>query len=338
MKMKLAVVASLAVVACMGMVAQVPQAEIKNAKLHAKVYLPDPKNGFYKGTRFDYSGVITDLEVAGHHLYQPWFTGRDATARDFNFAGDAINVGINSAMVGPVEEFQKPQGFDTAKAGETFVKIGVGVLRKGDDPVYQFGKHFDMVDAGTWTTRKTPSSVTFQQTLGTAQSPYAYVYTKTVRFVGNESKMVIEHSLKNVGTMALQTNVYDHNFLTIDGLPVGSDYSITVPYSVKSTRAPDVKYIKMEGNKAEYIADVTGENRVAWNMSGYSDSPKDYDFTIVNKKAQLAINITGDRPLANANIWSIRSVMAVEPFIAVSAEPGKEFTWSYTYTYTDLSK
>ena len=40
---------------------------------------------------------------------------------------------------------------------------------------------------------------------------------------------------------------------------------------------------------------------------------------------------------SNASLWSIRSVLAtVEPFIDVAAEPGKEFTWKYTYDYYAL--
>jgi hypothetical protein len=37
--------------------------------LHATVYLPDAANGFYRETRFDWSGVIGDLTSAGHSYY-----------------------------------------------------------------------------------------------------------------------------------------------------------------------------------------------------------------------------------------------------------------------------
>ncbi len=50
------------------------------------------------------------------------------------------------------------------------------------------------------------------------------------------------------------------------------------------------------------------------------------------------MRITGDRPLASETLWSIRSVLAMEPFIDVVAEPGKEFTWKYTYTYYTVAK
>jgi hypothetical protein len=45
------------------------------------------------------------------------------------------------------------------------------------------------------------------------------------------------------------------------------------------------------------------------------------------------MRVTGDRPLASVALWSIRSVMAIEPFINVAVEPAKEMTWKYTYSY-----
>ena len=43
-------------------VGAVPEAEITNGTLRVRVYLPDATTGFYRGTRFDWSGVIGDLE------------------------------------------------------------------------------------------------------------------------------------------------------------------------------------------------------------------------------------------------------------------------------------
>ena len=41
--------------------ADFPVAEIANGTITAKIYLPDPKQGFYQGTRFDWSGVLYSL-------------------------------------------------------------------------------------------------------------------------------------------------------------------------------------------------------------------------------------------------------------------------------------
>ncbi len=337
MKVPFAFALSLAAVASLAAAAQAPQVEIRNAAIHVKIYVPDPTRGFYRASRFDWSGAIADLEFAGHHIYKAWFNSVNDATRDVGYEGDQIVVGPNTAMVGPVEEFQKAIGYDTAKPGETFLKIGVGFLRKVDDTAYQFAKHFDLVDGGTWKTMKTANSVTFQQVLGQPGTDYAYVYTKTIRLVGKDGTMQIEHHLKNTGKLPLVTPLYDHNFLTIDGRGVGPDYSITVPYAIKPTRAPDPKFSSIVGNKAEYLVDLKDKDRVAFGLQGFTDSPKDYDFRIENKGAQLAVRMVGDRPLSNASVWSIRSILAVEPFIDINAGPGQDFSWTYTYTYSELS-
>ena len=313
--------------------AEPPQAQIQNKQLRLKIYLPDVKDGFYRGTRFDWSGVIGDLEFAGHHLYKPWFASTDPTVRDFVYKDADIIAAPNSAMTGPVEEFQTPIGYDTAKPGDTFLKVGVGILRKADDTPYQFGKHFDLVDGGKWTVKTSKTSVTFQQVLGDAKSDYGYVYTKTIRLVGETSSLVIEHRLLNTGKLSIKSKVYDHNFLTIDGLGVGSAYSIQVPYKIEPKRLPDAKFARIDGSTAEYIADLQGQDRVQFGLEGFSADPKDYDFRLVNKAAKVQVHMVGDRPLVGASLWSIRDVMAVEPFIDVAADPGKEMQWSYTYTY-----
>ena len=54
---------------------------------------------------------------------------------------------------------------------------------------------------------------------------------------------------------------------------------------------------------------------------------------IENKRSQAGLRITGDRPLESESLWSIRAVLAVEPFVKIHAAPGEEFSWSMKYTY-----
>ena len=183
---------------------------------------------------------------------------------------------------------------------------------------------------------KTSKSITFVQVLGETDSDYGYVYTKTIRLIGDSSGLVIEHHLRNTGKLPIATKLYDHNFLTIDGIPVGSSYSISVPYKIEPTRLPDSKFVKIDGSTATYIADLQGQDRVSFGLQGFSTDPKDYHFSIMNRTANVQVTISGDRPLANASVWSIRSVLAVEPFIDIQADPGKEALWTYTYTYSKL--
>jgi hypothetical protein len=113
-----------------------PEAEISNGSLRARLYLPDANLGFYRGTRFDWSGVVGGVEYAGHNYYPQWFQRSDPTVHDFIYDGADIVAGPCTAITGPAEEFVsngQALGFDQAKAGGTFIKIGVGILRKPDD-------------------------------------------------------------------------------------------------------------------------------------------------------------------------------------------------------------
>ena len=122
--------------------ADFPQAEIANGQMRVKIYLPDSKNGYYRGTRFDWSGVISALEYQGHNYYGPWFDRVDPAVNDFIYDGPSIVASPCSGISGPVEEFSTNHsalGWDEAKVGGTFIKIGVGVLRK-DAPRYDYVK------------------------------------------------------------------------------------------------------------------------------------------------------------------------------------------------------
>ena len=131
--------------------AEYPEAVISNGLIRARVYLPDPERGFYRSTRFDWSGIISELEYQGHRFYGPWFTQSDPTVRDFIYRDPDIVVGPQSGAMGPAEEFEVPVGYDAATPGGTFLKVGVGLLRRPSAANYNRFASYDIVDAGKWT-------------------------------------------------------------------------------------------------------------------------------------------------------------------------------------------
>ena len=52
---------------------EVPQANISNGLINATIYLPDQQKGYYRATRFDWSGIIPVLEHDGHSYFGKWF-------------------------------------------------------------------------------------------------------------------------------------------------------------------------------------------------------------------------------------------------------------------------
>jgi len=313
-----------------------PEATISNKQLRVKIYLPDPVNGFYKGARFDWSGIINKVELGNHTFYGQWFSKIDPTVRDVSYKDDDILVSVNTSAMGPAEEFQTPLGYDNAKEGDSFVKIGVGVLKKRDDTRYAFANLYDIIDHGKWSVKQTANSIEFTQELSDRATGYGYLYKKTIRLLDDKPEMVIEHSLKNTGTLPIKSLLYDHNFTLFDNLPT-ADISVTVPYEIKSTRGPDPGAAVITGNRFAYAKAVENTERVTGGLQGFGSNVSDFDFKIENHKAGTGIRIQGNRPLQNANLWSIRSVVAVEPFIQIAADPGREFTWQYTYTFYPLT-
>ncbi len=318
--------------------ADFPQAQISNGQVRVKLYLPDAGKGYYRATRFDWSGMIFSLDYQGHEYYGPWFDKVDPRVHDFIYEGAEIIAGPCSAATGPAEEFQTKGtalGWDEAKPGGTFIKIGVGVLRK-DDKDYSFARLYELVDPGKWTIKTRRTSVEFVHELRDPGSGYGYLYRKTVRLTRGKPEMVLAHTLKNTGRRRIESTVYNHNFLVLDRQPPGPDFTVAVPFQIQSRRPPNTDLAEIRGNRVVYLKALRERDLVHTGVQGFSDNRMDNEIRIENHRQGVGMRITGDHPLSDNALWSIRSVLAMEPFIAMTIEPGGEFTWSSSYEYYSL--
>jgi len=317
------------------MAAGPPVAEISNGKISATVYLPDPVNGFYQGTRFDWSGVVRSLEANGHSYYGPWFTKRSETVRDFIYDGEDIVAGPCSSTMGPADEFL-PLGHDAAQPGGTFVKIGVGTLKRTDEKAYDAYRLYPIADHGKWTVKREGDSVEFLQILRDESSGYGYEYRKTLRLLKGKSEMELAHNLKNIGKYEIETQVYNHNFLVIDGKGPQAGTTVMLPFAVSAGRLPNPDLAAIEGNRVVYKKTLAGEDVVSFPIAGFGDTASDHEIHLENGVVKAGMSIRGDKPLKRVNLWSIRSNVSVEPFVAVSVAPGKEFRWTSSYQYYSI--
>jgi hypothetical protein len=317
----------------------VPQADISNGALRVKLYLPDSGRGYYQGTRFDWSGVIAALEYRGHNYYGPWFSRVDSRVHDYQYESAEIVGSTCSGIMGPVDEFQtdgSALGFAEAQVGGTFIKIGVGVLRK-DAAKYDFVHQYEILDPGKWTIKTHADSVEFTHTLTDPANGYGYVYHKIVRLAEGKPEMVLEHHLQNTGRHTIRTNVYNHNFLVLDRQPPGPDFALTFPFQLGWPHSPSQSLVEIRGNQFVFLKPLTGKDMVFTILSGFGDNAKDNEIRIENRRVGMGMLIRGSRPLSDLHLWSIRSVLSVEPFITMTIEPGQEFTWDLTYLYYALA-
>ncbi|MHC1767638.1 MAG: hypothetical protein AB9869_25730 [Verrucomicrobiia bacterium] len=310
-----------------------PQTEISNAQIRARIYLPDAQAGFYRGTRFDWSGVIGSLEFAGHNYYPQWFQRTDQAVHDFIYDGADIVAGPCTAVTGPTEEFARNLGYDEAAAGGTFIKIGVGVLRKPDAGAYDNYRLYPIVDGGKWTIRTAIDSVDFRQELADPSSGFGYDYRKKVAVAKDAPRLVLDHSIRNTGKRAIKASVYNHNFLYIDRQPPGPGVTLTLPFNIQAEPAPNKNLVEIRGNAIHFLKTLSGEESVYMGIHGFGAESKDYDLRIEHRRSGAALRITANRPLSRAALWAIRAPLSPEPFIDFAIEPGEEFTWQIVYDH-----
>ena len=300
-----------------------PQAEITNGRIRARLYLPDAKAGYYRATRFDWSGVVANLEWKNHTYFGQWFVTHDPA--------------INDAITGPVEEFLPTGaglGYPDARAGESFVRLGVGAVKKPIEPAYRQFSTYEIVDNGTWKVNKAADSIEFVHILPDTRG-YAYEYHKNVSLKGDA--LVLEHRLKNNGTKPIVTNVYQHNFYMLDNQPTGPDFVVRFPFAVTAKAALN-GLAEIRGKELVYLKELQGRETVFSELTGFGKSAHDYDIRVENHKTGAAVRQTSDRPISKLNFWSPRSTVCPEAYIDLSIDPGKEFSWRITYDFYEVPK
>jgi len=300
-----------------------PQTEISNSEVRVRLYLPDPESGYYRATRFDWSGVISSLEYKGHTYFGQWFEKYDPK--------------IHDAIMGPVEEFTTDSagfGYNDAKAGGPFLRIGVGAVRKPPQPPSSRFFTYDIADPGLWTVQRGPDWISFTQTVP-ATSGYAYVYRKTLRLTKDKPELVLEHSLKNTGQRAIETSVYDHNFFVIDNQPSGPDIVVKFPFETKA--AGDLKDIlQVRDKQVTFRRKLEKNETILTPITGFSNSANDYNIVVENHKTGAGVRVTGDQPLTRLVFWSAPKVVSPEAYVTLKIEPGAERTWRMAYEFYTL--
>jgi hypothetical protein len=297
-----------------------PKTTLSNGALNAVLFLPDAANGYYRAARFDWAGVIGCVSLNGHTFFGEWFPHYDPL--------------LNDSITGPVEEFRSPDtelGYTEAAAGGTFLKIGVGVLRKPKDAPYNFSTEYPIVDIGKRTTHVSKRSVTFTQRITTTFG-YAYLYEKTVRLDEHAAILTLEHTLTNLGTKSIDSNVYDHDFFMLDNKPTGPGMVVRLGFPP----VPDKPFpgtATISGNEIVFTQIPTRGNSPQGYLTGYTGQPNEYSITLEDRAAHLSVEQTSPSPIAKFYFWSTPVTICPEAYIHVSVAPGATQTWQIQYRF-----
>ena len=295
-----------------------PHVLIKSRTFRALIFLPDSEHGYYRASRFDWSGVIGCGVYKGHSYWGQWFGQYDPL--------------LNDSITGPVEEFRSPeggQGYDAAKPGGLFVKIGVGVLRKVSDTPYQFGYTYPLVDPGKWTVKSSSRKVRFEQTLS-SPTGVRYRYVKVLSVSRDGSQLTLHHTLTNLGEHPMVTDVYDHDFFMLDGRPTGPGFSVNPGFApvLQDSLAP---YALLKNGTIVYQQALPAHGSAATYITGFDPNASGYRIRVEDTVSKTGIEQTADRPMEKFYLWSIRSTVAPEAYIHLEIPPGKSESWTIRY-------
>jgi hypothetical protein len=293
-----------------------PEVKITNGTISARLCLPDKDNGYYRGSRFDWSGVIAELNWNGHSYFGQWFEKYNATNHD--------------AILGPVEAFD-PIGFEKAKPGDKFIKIGVGALVKPNDSSYNFLRSYAISNYGTWEVKKGQGQVKFLHTL--RDENYSYEYSKIVKMTRKIPQLTLSHSLKNTGRERIETKVYDHNFFVIDSQLTGPGFVIMFPIAL--TDSTPNQFVEFDGSRLNFLKQLGRRNLALRDLT--KGKAANYELRIENRNTGAGVKITCDRAISKLDFWAASKTVCPEPYIDIRLDPGQEFTWKITYDFYTVS-
>jgi hypothetical protein len=301
-----------------------PHVALSNGLLEMSVFLPDIDRGFYRSTRFDWTGIPGQITFRGHTYFmkRPFQRPHDPLAPGHGMSlAEEFDIGGNVPV---------PQRFEEAKPGETFMKIGAGSLEKpADGKPYAFVVPYRLADPGKRSTRHGRNWIEFTHTLRDAHG-FGYVYTKRMELRTGRPELVISHSLKNTGKRDISATQYCHNFFILDGERIGKNYRLDLAFIPRFSAdlSPSAvvrdSSIVIEREPAQALFAV---------FEGYGSTPAFNRAVIRNTRTGAGVDIRGDFPLAAFNFFSESYSFCPELFVKIAVAPGKTQHWKRTYTF-----
>jgi hypothetical protein len=295
-----------------------PRMVLNNAATVLTIYKPDAKNGYCRGSRFDWSGIIGRVVTKGHSWYADYTGGtHDPLAEPTGTAGE---FGIDSAL-----------GY----GNQAFLKIGVGKLQ-GTGGTYNFRTNYQILDPGVWIITRGKYWVQFSHQLA-AVNGYDYDYVKRITLSDSAPVYTLDYDLKNTGTKKIVTDHYAHNITLIDDKPVAGNYRVTLgfpPSFIGQTSAPGSwgSMTTISGKVITITATLNGSDYLWANFSGLTGTAAD-NYAVVEETTGLAaLKIEGAWVPNKYNFWASPRSVCPEPYSSINLAAGAEITWKDTYT------
>lgn len=270
--------------------------------------------------RFDRAGFVSDVVLDG----------------DMHFGASEPRNLIHPSSGG--RGFCNEIRFDPsaeARTGEYFPKFGVGLIKKLDEEPYIFYKTYEDVLPYQVTYTKTGSQAVFitepMESLG-----YAIRSTKTVGVKGNAMTMIVK--IENTGEKEITINEFCHNFISIDGMAVGSDYELELP------QVPHLGYGRLN-NRRGFSGTLRGCGK---GLTFCEFTAIDTDYAIMGSDMEQVVPFTwkmshkGARGFVEGKdyfvpkfiaVWGADHILSPEVVHEFTLKPGESHEWKRVWRF-----
>ena len=297
-----------------------PAAEKETIQLHSSrlaVEISQPGSA-YHGTRFDWTGFITQVTldgVAGHTFCVP----------------ESYQPGKGTGGIGLCGEFgiDQPFGFEAARPGDLFPKLGIGLLRRPDEKPYDFFRTYEIAQTFPVEVESGPDRASFS-VAPLECGGYAVHLVKTIRV--QENSLEITYQLENTGQKSLVTNEYVHNFVGIDRQPLGPDYRLRLPNPVRydPQAAFGMEPVAVQGNEIGFTS--TPQKDFYFRPLGFGRSAEP-QWEIRLQSSGVGLRETDHFSPARVAVWGTAHVISAEIFVAIALQPGETQTWARRFEF-----
>jgi hypothetical protein len=297
----------------------------------------------YSGTRFDWSGFITQVTLEDVHTF---------------CVPESYKEGQGTGGIGLCNEFGNDMavGYEDARPGDLFPKLGIGLLVRDDKPYrffqpYPLAKHFPIqVDAGT-------DQVVFIVEPVEARG-YAARLTKTVSVAGRTLQII--YHLENAGQKPLVTNEYCHNFVAIDSHLMGPEYSLEFPFQPQFEEVwrmfrpvlpgwmrvlPGSLRDRMLANRFKKMEEIIQVEGMRLKLKGIPKSPfyarllgfsrtDQPQWRLIHEPSGVGLQESDDFTPVRLAVWGTSHVISAEVFTGINVQPGQAQQWVRRYEFS----
>ena len=297
----------------------------------------------YRGTRFDWSGFITQVTLDGKHTF---------------CMPESLEPGQGTGGIGLCNEFSNELtvGYDEAKPGEPFLKLGIGLLKRPDEGSYNFFRPHEIVENFPIHVEPKPDQVIFYVEPIECRG-YAARLEKTVSV--QENKLILGYSLKNTGTRTITTHEYCHNFLGINQLPIGPDYQLRFPQQVEleppppnmhRMAPPNMRWIpkpilrwlitrmmrQMQGSLLMKGSQITWkeipEKAFFSRLVGFKFRTE-AQWELFHRPSRLIVREVDNFPPSRLVVWGTTHVVSAEVYTDIHIQPGESQEWQRVFEF-----